>query len=69
MNEPKSSGFDDPQEWNEDDLRTFLREVRSHIYSAYFVSLTLYQNHIDPGHAERLELIAMVESKMHEPKY
>jgi len=29
MNEPKSSGFDDPQEWNEDDLRTFLREVRS----------------------------------------
>ena len=29
MNEPKSTGFDDPQEWNENDLRTFLREVRS----------------------------------------
>jgi len=29
MNEPKSTGFDDPQEWNENDLRSYLREVRS----------------------------------------
>lgn len=30
--------------------------------------MLLSQNKVDFGHASRMELLAMVESKMHEPK-
>ena len=52
LNEPTSTGFDDPQEWSEEDMRTWLEDNK------------LDPGH----HASRMEMLAMVESKMHEPK-
>jgi len=52
LNEPTSTGFDDPREWSVEDLRQYLRDNKLEAGE----------------HAERMELLAMVESKMHEPK-
>ncbi|KAF2023713.1 hypothetical protein EK21DRAFT_118505 [Setomelanomma holmii] len=51
MNEPKSTGFDDPRQWSEQDMKDFLKK-----------------NNMAYGDAGRMELLAMVESKLHEPK-
>jgi len=52
LNEPTSTGFDDPSEWSAEDMRSWLKENK------------MDPGHS----ASRMELLAMVESKMHEPK-
>lgn len=74
MHEPTSSGFDDPNEWSEQDLKDWLKEVCFFFHLLLRIGHLLtfsfpLQRNIDFGHhPNRMELLAMVESKMHEPK-
>lgn len=52
LNEPTSTGFDDPTEWSAEDMRQYLRDNKMDA----------------GPHTSRMEMLAMVESKMHEPK-
>jgi hypothetical protein len=40
INEPKSTGFDDPREWSDQDLKEFLKSVSFRDLSRLFAKLT-----------------------------
>jgi hypothetical protein len=33
INEPKSTGFDDPRDWSDEEMKDFLKKVEFSIYS------------------------------------
>ncbi|KAK5743302.1 hypothetical protein LTR17_002780 [Elasticomyces elasticus] len=72
LHEPTNtgSGFNDPQEWSSEDLKEYLRSVYDS--ALLFIDAWLImvpQNNLAVGsNPSRMELVAMVEAKMHAPQ-